>query len=91
MDASTPGSTRAMGFDTPSPPPASSSVGERFGRGPRGGVGHLGFTGVSLWLDLSRELVVALCTNRVANGRADDRIRAFRPRFHDQVMQTLAP
>ncbi|MFB3820177.1 MAG: serine hydrolase domain-containing protein, partial [Candidatus Methylomirabilales bacterium] len=39
-----PGSTRALGFDTPSP--AGSQAGTGFG--PRT-VGHLGFTGTSLW------------------------------------------
>ena len=28
-------------------------------------VGHLGFTGTSLWMDLERELVVVMLTNRV--------------------------
>jgi len=86
-DGKTPGSSRAMGFDTPTLP---SSAGEIFGNRPPGAVGHLGFTGTSLWIDLGRELVVALCTNRTARGRADGRIREFRPRFHDQVMQTLS-
>ncbi len=87
-DASTAGSTRALGFDTPSPDGAS--CGARFGKaGPKGAIGHLGFTGVSLWVDLDRELVVALCTNRVALGRANVRIREFRPRLHDAVLDEL--
>jgi CubicO group peptidase (beta-lactamase class C family) len=52
-------------------------------------VGHWGFTGVSLWIDLGRRLVVALCTNRTARGRAETRIRELRPRFHDAVVETL--
>lgn len=85
-DSSISGSSRAMGFDTPSPP---SSAGALLGNRPPGAVGHLGFTGVSLWIDLGRQLVVALCTNRTAMGRTDLRIRDFRPRFHDELMQTL--
>ena len=89
-DLITPGSTRALGFDTPSE--EGASCGPRFGRsGPRGAIGHLGFTGTSLWIDLDRELVVALCTNRVALGRANIAIREFRPRFHDAVIDALAP
>lgn len=81
----TPGSTRALGFDTPSD--EGASCGPRFGRaGPRGAIGHLGFTGTSLWIDLDRELVVALLTNRVALGRANVKIREFRARFHDAVL-----
>ncbi len=87
-DASTPGSTRAFGFDTPGPD--ASSAGARFGRaGKKGAIGHLGFTGTSLWIDLDRQLVVALLTNRVALGRANVKIRAFRPRFHEAVLDTL--
>lgn len=84
----TPGSTRARGFDTPSP--EGASCGQRFGRaGPKGAIGHLGFTGTSLWIDLDRALVVALLTNRVALGRANLAIREFRPRFHDAVLDAL--
>ena len=84
----TPGSTRTFGFDTPSA--EGASCGQRFGtRGPRGAFGHLGFTGTSLWIDLDRELVVAFLTNRVALGRANLRIRAFRPQVHDAVLDAL--
>lgn len=87
-DATTPGSTRALGFDTPSA--EGASCGPRFGRaGPLGAIGHLGFTGTSLWVDLDRELVVALLTNRVALGRANVKIREFRPRLHDAVLDAL--
>ena len=87
-DSRTPDSTRALGFDTPSA--EGSSAGARFGRsGPKGAIGHLGFTGTSLWIDLDRELVVSLCTNRVALGRANVAIRDFRIRFHDAVLDAL--
>jgi CubicO group peptidase (beta-lactamase class C family) len=87
-DRTTPGSTRALGFDTPSS--EGASCGQRFGRaGPKGAIGHLGFTGTSLWVDFDRELVVALCTNRVALGRANVKIREYRPRFHDAVLTEL--
>lgn len=92
-DGATPGSTRALGFDTrhPDDPPGESSAGHRLGTAPPGAVGHTGFTGTSLWIDLGRRLVVALCTNRTAGrrGRADERIRAFRSRFHDSVVDAL--
>lgn len=87
-DESTPGSTRALGFDTPSA--HGASCGARFGgAGPRGAIGHVGFTGTSLWIDLDRRLVVAFFTNRVAYGRANTRIRDFRPRVHDAVLDAL--
>jgi serine-type D-Ala-D-Ala carboxypeptidase len=81
------GSTRALGWDTPSA--EGSSLGRRLGRGPRGAIGHLGFTGTSLWIDVDRAVVVALLTNRVHPSRENERIRAFRPRFHDGVAAAL--
>lgn len=90
-DRLTPGSTRAFGFDTrlPDDPPGDGSAGRYLGQVPPGAVGHLGFTGTSLWIDRARRLVVALCTNRTALGRANTRIRDFRPRFHDAVVETF--
>ncbi len=50
------------------------------------GFGHLGFTGTSLWCDEERDLVVVLLTNRVHPTRANERIKGFRPAFHDGVV-----
>jgi len=75
-----PGSTRALGFDTPSP--HASQAGGGFG--PRT-VGHLGFTGTSLWIDPDRELIVVLLTNRVHPTRRSEAIRQFRPVLHERV------
>lgn len=77
-----PGSTRALGFDTPSRP--LSQAGGRFG--PRT-VGHLGFTGTSLWIDPDREVIVVLLTNRIHPTRANDAIREFRPVLHERVAE----
>jgi CubicO group peptidase (beta-lactamase class C family) len=87
-DRQTPGSERALGWDTPSR--QGSSLGARLGRGAKGAVGHLGFTGTSLWIDLDREVVCALLTNHVhPDGSDKERIRAFRGRFHDAVAEGL--
>jgi serine-type D-Ala-D-Ala carboxypeptidase len=83
----TPGSTRALGWDTRSA--EGSSLGGMLGLGPKGALGHLGFTGTSLWIDRDAEVVVALLTNRVHPSRDNERIRAFRPRFHDVVAESL--
>lgn len=80
----TPDSTRALGFDTPSP--EASSSGRFF---PPESLGHTGFTGTSLWIDPKRELIVVLLTNRVFMGEADRRIMSFRPLLHDAVMEEL--
>lgn len=81
----TPDSTRALGFDTPS---ARGSSAGRYIAASRA-VGHLGYTGTSLWLDLDRKLAVALLTNRVHPRRGNETIRAFRPAFHDAVIEAL--
>jgi len=73
-----------LGFDTPSP--GKSSSGSYFS--PRS-VGHLGFTGTSLWIDPQRDIVVVLLTNRVHPSRDNIKIRQFRPFFHDALMQRI--
>lgn len=83
-DPHTPGSERTLGFDTVS---ASGSSAGRFMS--TRAIGHLGFTGTSLWIDPERALVVALVTNRTWRGRDPAAIRAFRPRFHDCVAAIL--
>lgn len=75
--------TIRLGWDTRSP---ESSAGRRFG--PRS-FGHLGFTGTSLWCEPDKDVVVALLTNRVFPSRANERIKGFRPGFHDGVMAAL--
>jgi serine-type D-Ala-D-Ala carboxypeptidase len=76
-------STRALGFDTAT---EASSCGRFFSGS---SVGHTGFTGTSLWVDLDRELIVVLLTNRVVNGESDFRIKDFRPLVHDSIMQAV--
>lgn len=75
---------KALGFDTPSM--TASSSGCHFSKS---SVGHLGFAGTSFWMDLEREIIVILLTNRIHPTRANDGIKAFRPRLHDAVMQSL--
>jgi CubicO group peptidase (beta-lactamase class C family) len=87
-DRSIPGSTRALGWDTPSA--EGSTIGSRLGRGRRGAIGHLGWTGCSLWIDLDQELVCALLTNHCHPGGSDRaRLNPFRARFHDAVAEAV--
>lgn len=48
--------------------------------------GHLGFTGTSVWCDPDRDVAVILLTNRVHPSRANEKIKGFRPAFHDGVI-----
>ena len=51
--------------------------------------GHTGFTGASLWIDPDRDLVVALLTNEVYNGRQNRKIQALRIGTHKAIMNVL--
>jgi len=70
--------TRVMGWDTPTP--GASSSGKYFG--PKS-IGHLGFTGTSIWMDPVQDVLIVLLTNRVCPNRDDIRIRRLRPKLHD--------
>ena len=78
------GTTRALGWDTPTP--GRSSSGRFFSHH---AIGHLGFTGCSLWIDLERQVSLILCTNRVHPSRQSERIAQLRPKVHDLAMQAL--
>jgi CubicO group peptidase (beta-lactamase class C family) len=79
------GGAHAFGFDVSTPP--ASQAGGHFG----GAIGHLGFTGTSLWIDRAKGIVVALLTNRVHPSRDDGRIRVVRPAIHDAIAEALEP
>ena len=51
--------------------------------------GHTGFTGTSLWIDPTRQLVCAVLTNRVYHGRHEEGIQRFRRAFHDLVVRGI--
>jgi CubicO group peptidase (beta-lactamase class C family) len=68
-----PGSTRTLGWDRPSP--QGSSTGDVW---PLDSVGHLAFTGCSLWIAPKRQLVAALVTNRTYLSRDPAPIRQMR-------------
>ncbi len=79
-------STHALGWDTPSL--EKSASGSYFS--PRS-VGHLGFTGTSIWWDLEKSCHIILLTNRVHPSRQNEKIRDFRPYIHDLIMKALFP
>ncbi|MBV70228.1 MAG: hypothetical protein CMH52_02680 [Myxococcales bacterium] len=51
--------------------------------------GHLGFTGTSIWIDPTQEIVAVLLTNRVCPTRENQLIKDFRPAIHDLAVQML--
>jgi len=77
------GTSRALGWDTPSAP---SQSGRHFS--PRS-FGHLGYTGTSLWIDVERNIAIALLTNRTWPANQSQLIKQIRPAFHDAVMEEV--
>lgn len=83
--AGVPGSTWRLGWDGPAE--RDSQAGSQLSRQ---AVGHLGFTGCSLWIDPAAQLWIVLLTNRVhPTVRDDPRFRAFRPAVHDATVTAL--
>ena len=78
------GTSRALGWDTPSSP---SQSGKYFGPG---SYGHLGYTGTSLWIDPARQLSITLLTNRTWPDCSNQIIKQVRPKFHDAIIEALA-
>ena len=80
------GSSRALGWDTPSAPSSSGSLFSPHS------IGHLGFSGCSLWIDLDARVAVVLLTNRTWPSRHEagsQLIRSVRPAFHDALRKVL--
>lgn len=82
-ESSPPGTSRALGWDTPSPPSQSGKYFSPLS------FGHLGYTGTSLWIDPRRQLSITLLTNRVWPDCASQKIRQIRPAFHDAVVEAI--
>jgi len=77
--------TGALGFDRPAD--IDSAAGRYFSPS---SVGHLGFTGTSLWYDPERDFAVILLSNRVHPSSTNEAIKKFRPYIHDLAVETIA-
>jgi CubicO group peptidase (beta-lactamase class C family) len=82
-ESTPPGTSRALGWDTPSAP---SQSGKYFS--PQS-FGHLGYTGTSLWIDPTRQLSITLLTNRTWPDCSNQAIKQIRPKFHDAIIEAL--
>lgn len=80
------GSTWRLGWDGPAA--HGSQAGSLLSRA---AVGHLGFTGCSLWIDPERARWIVLLSNRVHPVVRDDpRFRGFRAAVHDAAVEALS-
>ena len=90
-----PGS-HVLGWDTPSDTGSTASD-----HWPKNGIGHLGFTGTSLWIAPDEQLIVGFASNRVhpkveggavpfaKTGEKTAAFRAFRPKLHQTILEVL--
>lgn len=67
---------RALGFDKPTP---GGSTGEALSDK---SIGHLGFTGTSLWIDPVQQAIYILLTKRLDNGHRKEELLELRRKFH---------
>lgn len=74
----------ALGFMLPTP--GRASCGRLFSEK---SFGHTGFTGTSVWMDPTRDLCVAILSNRTHPDRKNDRFVQLRPKIHDWIMEEL--
>jgi len=73
----------ALGWDTPTE--GTSSSGSLFSTR---AIGHLGFTGTSMWIDLEREAIVVFLTNRVHLIAKRSKFD-LRPQIHDLIIDSF--
>ncbi len=79
------GSTRALGWDTPTPGGGASS-GHHLNPT---SFGHTGFTGTSIWVDPVRDLFIILLTNRVHPTRDNQALIPLRGVVADMVVESI--
>ena len=79
---------RSMGWDYKISNDGYMSCGKRM---PIGSVGHLGFTGTSIWFDPKSRYIVILLSNRVNITRDANipQMMEFRPKIHDLLLSAV--
>lgn len=79
---------RGLGWDYHTGGWGYMSCGELF---PIGGIGHTGFTGTSIWIDLVSKTAIIVLSNRVHLSREKNQpqMMQFRPRLHNVLMSSL--
>jgi CubicO group peptidase (beta-lactamase class C family) len=73
-----------LGWDVPEP--KNSQAGKYFSKT---SIGHLGFSGCSMWMDLDQDFHVILLTNRVHPSSQNEAIKEFRPKIHDLIFEEM--
>lgn len=76
--------TRRFGFDTPAK--ENSSCGDFFSDLT---IGHLGFTGTSVWMDIKKEVCIVFLTNRTISDNSLTAIKKLRPKIYNSIMEKV--
>lgn len=78
------GDAFVLGWNRPSK--RNSASGHKFSPN---SIGHLGYTGCSIWIDLSKDFWIILLTNRIHPSSTNEKIKGFRPKIHDLIYEEL--
>jgi CubicO group peptidase (beta-lactamase class C family) len=78
------GEAYVLGWNIPSR--RNSASGRHFSAN---SIGHLGYTGCSIWVDLDQDYWIILLTNRIHPSTMNEKIKAFRPMVHDLIYDEL--
>ena len=76
--------TWLLGWDTPAH--TNSQAGQYYSKK---SIGHLGYTGCSMWIDLERDYSIVLLTNRVHPTTTNEKIRSFRPMIYNMIYEEM--
>jgi serine-type D-Ala-D-Ala carboxypeptidase len=78
------GEAFVLGWNRPSK--RNSASGHHFSAN---SIGHLGYTGCSIWIDLTKDFWIILLTNRIHPSSTNEKIKVFRPKVHDLLYDEL--
>ncbi len=76
--------THVGGWDTPS---AERSAAGHYAS--PNSIGHLAYTGCSIWIDQKQDFWVILLSNRIHPQATNEKIKAFRAHIHDVIYTTM--
>jgi CubicO group peptidase (beta-lactamase class C family) len=76
-----PGVSWSCGWDSPT---GNSQSGHLFSEN---AIGHLGYTGTSIWMEPENGRIIILLTNRVHPSRTQNLLKIARPGIYDSVME----
>jgi CubicO group peptidase (beta-lactamase class C family) len=77
-------STWLLGWDTPDH--INSQAGSHFSQK---SIGHLGYTGCSMWIDLDKDFWIILLTNRIHPTTTNEKIKSFRPMIYNMIYEEI--